>query len=297
MVGLNGGDQVGDAPEIHAEGLSYERIDTATSAEISAAQASGVKVFDDMSGPYETSGGPTGTGGVSAINATTWADNAADWYASDCGSNNSTCVAIEVLNEPDGNWFWGSDASEQVNATAYANLLKTVHNTFVSRFGADRPLILAAWDNTPWGPEVWSADPNVDSYIDGVVVHPYGGDSGQDGGAQGNRAQIAQAHADTGMPVFITEVGWPTAVGQPSTGDSQQWTDTQQADNIYNFVTWAKGVSYIKAVMIFGIRDYGTNDWYGVHTSNSAPSNPAPSRKPSYYALGEAANGQACTVC
>jgi exo-beta-1,3-glucanase (GH17 family) len=77
-------------------------------------------------------------------------------------------------------------------------------------------------------------------------------------------AGVTAAHTDTGKPVWITEVGWPTAVSQPATGDSLQWTELEQAQNIFNFVTWSAKTGYVAAVTIFGYRDYGTNDWYGV---------------------------------
>jgi hypothetical protein len=53
-------------------------------------------------------------------------------------------------------------------------------------------------------------------------------------------------------------------VSQPATGDSLQWTELEQAQNIFNFVTWSAKTGYVAAVTIFGYRDYGTNDWYGV---------------------------------
>jgi hypothetical protein len=82
----------------------------------------------------------------------------------------------------------------------------------------------------------------------------------------------------SGKPVYVTEVGWPTAVGQPCTGDSQQWSEADQATNITNFITWAEGTGYVNMVMIFGLRDYGTNNWYGVERKDGT-------KKPSYAAL------------
>ena len=80
-----------------------------------------------------------------------------------------------------------------------------------------------------------------------------------------------QAHAQhPNIPIYVTEVGWPTAVGQPSTGDSFQWTEAEQAQNITNFIDWAKGTGYIADVTIFNYRDYGTNDWYGIESASGA---------------------------
>jgi exo-beta-1,3-glucanase (GH17 family) len=189
------------------------------------------------------------------------------------------------------------------NAAAYATLLKTVHAAFVGHYGAGAPKILASYDggssgSTTWGQEVWASDPNnIASYVDGVTVHPYGGTGNAAQSAQGNRAGVTAAHTDTGKPVWITEVGWPTAVSQPATGDSLQWTELEQAQNIFNFVTWSATTGYVAAVTIFGYRDYGTNDWYGVERYGQGGSTVDGSKKPGWTALVEAAAGQACTVC
>ncbi len=112
-------------------------------------------------------------------------------------------------------------------------------------------------------------------------MHPYGGASGSTGGALGNRASVEAAHAESGKPVYVTEVGWPTDVGQPSTGDSQQWSEAQQAANITRFVAWARSTGYVAMVDIFGYVDYGTNDWYGIERRDR-------SHKPAFAALAGA---------
>jgi len=236
-----------------------------------------VAVIDCMAGPYSS-------GGVSQLDANAWAANAVATYRA-----SPSILAIEVLNEPGGTWFWGSNALSQANANAYANLLKTVYTAFVSAFGANRPALLASYDGgysggLTWGQMVWAADPNVASYVDGITVHPYGGTSSVSASALGNRANVAAAHAATGLPVYITELGWPTAVGQPATGDSLQWSEADQATNIYNFVGWARSTGYIKAVIIFMYADYGSNNWYGIVRADQ-------SHKKSYEDLRRAALG------
>jgi hypothetical protein len=295
VVGLNeagwgaaGAADVGSA-------FQYDRLDTADGEPVSDFANAGVKVIALFSGPYNT-------GGVSALNATTWTNNALSYYASQCEGSTSICPAIEVLNEPGGSWFWGSNAMSTANAAAYASLLKTVHNAFVAQYGANHPLILASYDggqdsSVTWGQEVWAADPNVGSYVDGVTVHPYGGTGSAAQSALGNRADVTAAHNQTGKPVWVTEVGFPTAVGQSSTGDSLQWTEQQQADNIYNFVTWARSTGNVAGIMWFGYRDYGTNNWYGVERWGDGGSTVDGSKKPGWYSLSEAAKGQSCTVC
>jgi hypothetical protein len=173
---------------------------------------------------------------------------------------------VEVLNEPGGSWFW----SDSTNYSAYVNLLKVVHEQLVANFPeAIRPVELASYDggkadSNKFGQEIKSRGGLA--YVDGITEHPYGGSGGQYGGAKGNRGKVEQAHTETGKPMYITEVGWPTAVGHPSTGDSQQWTEAQQAANIEGFIAWAKATGYVSEVAIFGYVDDAptTNNWYGV---------------------------------
>jgi hypothetical protein len=245
-----------------AGAASYVRLDTPSS--IAGWTHAGVKVIDDISGP-------SNAGGVSAVNATEWAAQAVAEVKA-----NPEIVAVEVLNEPGNKWMgWGSNAGSAANAAAYDHLLKVVHEAFVANFGSSYPRILASYDGgegpTTWGEEMWAADPNVGSYIDGITMHSYGGTSNRTQSALGDRHQVEAAHAQhPNIPVYITEVGWPTAVGQPSTGDSLQWTEAEQAQNITNFVNWAKGTGYIQDVTIFNYRDYGSNDWYGIESASGA---------------------------
>jgi hypothetical protein len=300
MVGLNAnGWGPAAAPSLIHQAVDYVRIDTPSAGTVDNWRTAGVKVIADISGGYAADGSALdyNTGGVSALDPSAWATNAASWYQSLSSIDRSDVAAIEVLNEPQGSWFWGPNAEDQTNATAYAQLLKDVHNKFVADFGSNHPLILATWDYT-WGSEVWGSDPNMNSYIDGVVVHPYGlNNVGTTASAQGNRSLVASAHSATGKPVYVTEAGWPTAVGQPPTGDSLQWTEQQQAENIYNFINWARSTGYVNAVMIFAETDYGTNMWYGVESLEN--SSGVSTIKPSFYALQEAAQGLplTCSGC
>jgi hypothetical protein len=188
--------------------------------------------------------------------------------------------AVEVLNEPSVSSFW-SDAGDY---TAYEKLLKVVHEALVANFAeAIRPKLLASWDggagpSSKFGTQ-WASLGGL-AYVDGVTVHPYGGANGQNGGALGSRADVEDAYLLSGKPVYITEIGWPTAVGQPATGDSQQWSETQQAQNITNFVNWARGLQYVGMVDIFNYIDYGTNYWYGIERTSGA-------HKLSYAALAQ----------
>jgi len=249
------------APDV-AGAADYVRLESPSS--IAGWTAAGVKVIDDMAGP-------TNGGGVSAINAAEWAAGAVAAVRA-----NPEIAAIEVLNEPGNQWMgWGSNAGDTANAAAYDHLLKVVHEAMVANFGSHYPRLLASYDGgegpTTWGEEMWAADPSVGNYINGITLHSYGGTSDRTTSAFGARDRIETAHAQhPGVPIYVTEVGWPTAVGQPPTGDSLQWTQAEQAANITNFITWAKATGYVADVTIFNYRDYGSNDYYGIETASGA---------------------------
>ncbi len=259
-VGVDAGGWPSSFASDIAGAASYVRVESPSS--ISGWTAAGLKVIDDMAGPYNS-------GGVAAVNATEWAAKAVAEVKA-----NPQIAAVEVLNEPGNQWIgWGSSAGDAANAAAYDHLLKVVHEAFVANFGSDHPAILASYDGgegpTTWGQEMWAAEPNVGNYINGVTLHSYGGTSNRTHSALGDREQIENAHSQhPDMPIYITEVGWPTAVGQPSTGDSFQWTESEQAQNITSFIDWAKGTGYIQDVTIFNYRDYGSNDWYGIESAS-----------------------------
>jgi hypothetical protein len=261
-VGVDAGDWPSSFASDISGAASYVRLESPSS--IAGWTSAGIKVIDCMAGPFNS-------GGVAAVNATEWAAKAVAAVKANPG-----IAAVEVLNEPGNEWMgWGSSAGDSANAAAYDHLLKVVHEAFVANFGSDYPPILASYDGgegpTTWGQEMWAADPNVGNYINGITMHSYGGTSNRTHSALGDREQIEVAHSQhPGIPIYVTEVGWPTAVGQPSTGDSLQWSEAEQAQNITNFITWAKGTGYVADVTIFNYRDYGTNDYYGIETASGA---------------------------
>ncbi len=135
--------------------VSAVRVDSCSSnAEFSGWAAAGINVIDDISGDGVC--GPYRTGGVQAINIAAWVAGAVAQVKA-----NPTISAVEVLNEPGGDWFWGSEAESTANEAAYASLLKAVHEAFVAEFGSARPLILASYDGghsqeVSWGEGVWN---------------------------------------------------------------------------------------------------------------------------------------------
>lgn len=258
--------------------VDWVRLDTPTVTRAQAYAVAGLNVVADVVGPYNI-------GGVQALDPTAWANNALAL----CQAAGTAIKVLEILNEPGGQWFWGTGALTSANAAAYCVLIREVHDLFVAQMGAGRPLLIASWDGgqsygSSWGAWMEAADPSIWTFLDGVVVHPYGGTGDPVASAEGNRANVTAANTATGLPVYLTEVGWPTAVGEPPTGDSLQWSEADQATNIYNFVNWARGTGYVALTNIFQYRDYGTNNWYGITRADG-------SHKPSFEALRLAARG------
>ena len=247
-------------------------------------------------------------GGVSAMNASSYASGAVSTYQANCPQGVAQCPYVEVLNEPYGTWYNGSNAESTANAGAYATMVVDTYNAFHSKYGPNSPKILAytflgcsngsaVGCSSAWTSGVTSAVPNIANYYDGVIVHPYGGGSGYDRtlSAQSNRNAVTSAHQATGKPVYVTEVGWPTNTGGSATGDSQQWTEAQQATNIYNFVNWARSTGYVGGVWYYAYMDDAAPGWYGL-VRHSEGSNDW-THKPGWTALGQAINQQSCTVC
>ena len=270
VVGLNAGGWGPTAFSDIAGAVNAVRMEArfATDSEVGAAANAGVSVASWVLGTK---------GAIGAIEPTKYAAEVVSLFKRYgkggtfwAGRPDLGGTAVEVLNEPGNPYFW----SDPTNYSAYVKLLKVVHEALAENFpAAIRPRVLASWDggegpSSTWGPS-WAALGGL-NYVDGVTVHPYGGSTGQDGGALGGHTDVIGAHAASGKPVYITEIGWPTAVGQPSTGDSQQWTEAQQAQNITNFVAWARQTEYVPMVLYFNYVDYGTNNFYGIETKTRA---------------------------
>jgi putative glycosyl hydrolase len=239
-------------------------------ANAAAYRAAGLGVIAVIIGPYNQ-------GGVQALNPDTFAANAVSLVKANPG-----LIAVELCNEPGGEWFWGAGAGSAGNAAAYATLIRKTRAAFTAAGLTTK--LLASFDGghagaTGWGKAVMAADPGAYSVVDAITMHPYGGTGTKAESALGARQGTTDAHNLSGKPVWITELGWPTAIGQPATGDSLQWTEAEQAANITNFVGWARAQGWIGLVTIFMWADYGSNNWYGVTKSDGV------TRKPSFAAL------------
>lgn len=203
---------------------------------------------------------PLFTGGTSlgGINATKVAAEIVAWFTA--YGTETKAVTCELLNEPGNPYFW----SDPKNYAAYGNLILTVHAALAAGL-ANPPTILVSYDGgyegDSWGAALLEAVPALDPLDIAFTVHPYGGHGASS--HEGNRARVTEAGA-TGKPVYVTEVGWPTDTSAAPTGDSLQWTEAQQVENIESFFKWAASLGYVKGVTLFNYADYKPNNWYGI---------------------------------
>jgi putative glycosyl hydrolase len=271
VVGLNAGNFGGTGAADVKNAVPAVRIDSAVGGSaVRNFTNIGVKVDVDFSGPYNG-------GGVSALNAASWVSGTLSFYKSYCTP--AMCPWIEVLNEPGGTWFWGSNATSQTNAVAYRSLLQQTWSAFHAQYGAAAPKVLGTVDGSnalQFGQNWWT--PAAAAFVDGIVVHPYGGTGDRSSSALGNRQRVIDAHNLTGEPIYATEFGWPTCGSCSSTSDSLQWSEADQATNLTNFVEWARGTGFVAAAFYFNYRDYGGGMAYGVEHQDG-------SKKPAYSAL------------
>ena len=199
------------------------------------------------------------TGGVKAINAAAYVKEA------EAEAAQNPTDALEVLNEPGGNWFWGSGAESEANAKAYDALLKAVHeHVHVPIYGSFDG---GHAGENGWGKEMLKADPNVVSYVTAFTEHPYDGKSANPSSTLVHWGAVEEAHRLTGKPVAITEYGRPLL---ESTGDSPKSTEAQQAAADGAMVRKAREVGWVPNVEIYGYRG-NSAPCYAVFKENGEP--------------------------
>jgi hypothetical protein len=271
-VGLNAGYWGSCEPAELRTVVEYIRLDTPPN--LAPWTDVGLKVIADESGPYDRQG-------VSGLDQQAYVAKVLAFVA-----ENPQVWAIEVLNEPGGQWFWGEDAESQMNRSAYAQLVIAVHDALVARFDAKRPLILASYDggqvgSNAWG-EAWTQNATALADADMLTVHPYASVSDRKSYVLGDRAKVEAAHAKTRKPIAITEVGFAT---KDSDGNSPEVTEAEQAGAITGIVEWARTKHYVKAIVIYNYRDTRADGGgYGVQRHDGT-------RKPAWLALAHAAAG------
>ncbi len=198
------------------------------------------------------------------------------------GRTDLGATTAEIVNEPGNPYFWGAGA--QSDQARYAALIEEDAKAIEALPVGDRPTLLVSYDGgyegDSYGRTLVKDDPNLLKLGLGWTVHPYGGHGSVGASALGNRARVTEAP----HPVYVTEVGWPTATGMEPTGDSLQWSEAQQAENLTSFFSWADSLGYVRAVVDFNYADYAPNNYYGIVNSTGT------THKQSYAAVAAASS-------
>jgi hypothetical protein len=165
----------------------------------------------------------------------------------------------EVDNEP----YWsgvdpGAWAVKVKNAIIAARKANPSAR-FVVPMGADY-LWNGVWK--PWDQWLWEAVPDFGSYIDGWSVHPYCEARPPERWSQSEwesdfrRFEVIH---DRLAARGVTVPGWLTEFGYP-TGGAKSLSGATQAEYLRRAVQIARSDSYIQAIFLYHLRDWGTAD-------------------------------------
>jgi hypothetical protein len=204
----------------------------------------------------------------------------------------------ELWNEPYFSYAWAQKTSEP---EAYAR--DVVAGSEAARSVSPDVKILAAADyedapetggssawQTAWIDDMFTAEPSLGRWIDGVSIHPYGDDPAlplaQPGGFRDASGVWAFQRIDTtrakflahgvNVPFWITEVGWSTA----------EVSETAQARDYADLIPQIAARPWVRALFPYCLREFeasgGKESQYGLLKYGSwAP-------KPAFFALQKA---------
>jgi polysaccharide biosynthesis protein PslG len=198
---------------------------------------------------------------------------------------------FELWNEP----YYDNGDDGDYDPGRYARLVKAA--AIAGRQAdPDAHFLLAAETQTVrvgsnwvwWVDALYQAVPDLNSYFDGVAVHPYGTNLTNlsfpaPGRAYGGFEQIRRVqaihqqfanHGAVNKPLWITEIGWPTC----ASGSERCTTPAGQAADLatvfnYAHTTWK---SFVHAVFVYSYDDYSPDSTdpehdYGLAYNNDTP--------------------------
>jgi exo-beta-1,3-glucanase (GH17 family) len=176
-------------------------------------------------------------------------------------------LAVEVGNEP----YFGSGWSHSY----YVSLLQAVFNALQ---GTGVKTVAAFNDNGNW--DLGVAGAGGMAYCDYVSTHCYGANYNQtiQSSLDFTKARINRARNNSGKPVVIGELGWPTGAGvYADTPDSHQWTLSEQNTLLTQFCQWVVTIPWVAQYWIYNAVDQNGNPWqYGIQEEGPG------TKKPSY---------------
>jgi hypothetical protein len=190
---------------------------------------------------------------------------------------------IEILNEP----YWARSGG-MLTPAGYANLYKAAVIAGRAANPATRYLIESATGGTSgveWLAGVYSAEPAIGSYIDGIAVHPYPGSHGityapttiTDESFLNTKINYEQWVArGVNKPVWITEVGY-SSCNDPEhcvPGATQAARESQKAAMLEPLldVLGTDEYGFVHAVYLYNLRqttpasepNNKKSNWYGI---------------------------------
>jgi polysaccharide biosynthesis protein PslG len=155
--------------------------------------------------------------------------------------------------------------------------------------------LYTAGSNRAWIEDLYRTVPKLREYVAGVAVHPYTdqpvaqlstGDGARDELRRVERIEaIMRAHGDGGVPLWLTEIGWPSCMsGSPCVGERGQ------AEDITALFTLARTRwrGFVHAIFYYQLHDNGPGtshepeEWFGLLRPDGSP-------KPAWAAFRAAA--------
>jgi hypothetical protein len=202
-------------------------------------------------------------------------------------------VYWEVWNEP----YWYGFNANSADPGTYARLVKATAVAARAANPGVKFLLEADLTGYPtastqveWINAMYSAVPDLNSYFDGVAIHPYSWPKSPDVYSPGDRWDFQRitdirakfvAHGAANKGFWITEVGYPTC-----SGNSRCVSESAQATDIARIFQLVKTqyASFMQAVFLYNYKDPSgqdgsdPEDWFGLIRSNGSP-------KPAWNAL------------
>lgn len=178
---------------------------------------------------------------------------------------------FELWNEPYDSYAWSGHTPEP---EAYARDVLAASQAAKGVSPTVKVLISADYRGEPqtggltssetsWIPSMFAAVPNLGEWIDGVSVHPYGGDpalplasatgwTDVDGKWSFRRIDMIRAQFlehSVNVPFWITEDGWSTV----------NVTESEQAKDYSDLVTQIEARPWIRALFPYCLREFSSN--------------------------------------
>ncbi|WP_172199977.1 cellulase family glycosylhydrolase [Niveibacterium sp. COAC-50] len=142
---------------------------------------------------------------------------------------------------------------------AYVELAKTASESLRNAGSKAKVLCGGIADlNQSWAEETVAL--GIMKYCDGYSVHPYVFGFGRTGTAERSIAWVKalqrrlSAIAGFEVPIYITEIGWPTSTNQEGVSEGRA------ADELKNLISLARNDPHIKGVWIYELVDSGSSD-------------------------------------